>query len=316
MTEKEKMLSGQVYNAADPILLEELAQARLLVRRYNDLQPSETGKMTEILHELLGGMADDEAIINQPFRCDYGKQIRIGKRFFANFGFTVLDEAPVTIGDDCFIGPNVSIYTACHSTDPVERNSRREWALPVSIGNNVWIGGSVTILPGVTIGNGVTIGAGSVVTKDIPSGVVAVGNPCRIIKKLALQNLDMTSIETTKAPGAIGPYSQAVDSGAGLVFVSGQLPIDPSTGAFPEGGVKEQTRQSLLNASAILEAAGLSLASVVKTTVFLADMADFAAMNEVYAQFFKAPFPARSAVAVKTLPKGALVEIECIASAK
>ena len=190
MTEKEKMLSGRVYNAADPFLLEELAQARLLVRRYNDLQPSETGKMTEILHELLGGMADDEAIINQTFRCDYGKQIRIGKRFFANFGFTVLDEAPVTIGDDCFIGPNVSIYTACHSTDPVERNSRREWALPVSIGNNVWIGGSVTILPGVTIGDGVTIGAGSVVTKDIPSGVVAVGNPCRVIKKLATQNID------------------------------------------------------------------------------------------------------------------------------
>ena len=125
---------------------------------------------------------------------------------------------------------------------------------------------------------------------------------------------DMNSIETTQAPGAIGPYSQAVDSGAGLVFVSGQLPIDPLTGAFPEGGVREQTRQSLLNASAILEAAGLSLSHVVKTTVFLADMGDFADMNEVYAGFFRAPFPARSAVAVKTLPKGALVEIECIAA--
>ena len=124
----------------------------------------------------------------------------------------------------------------------------------------------------------------------------------------------MKSIQTLNAPAAIGPYSQAVDSGAGLVFVSGQLPIDPATGAFPEGGVKEQTRQSLTNASAILEEAGLGLGSVVKTTVFLADMADFAAMNEVYSQFFTAPFPARSAVAVKTLPKGALVEIECIAS--
>ena len=113
---------------------------------------------------------------------------------------------------------------------------------------------------------------------------------------------------------AIGPYSQAIDSGAGIVFVSGQLPIGPATGAFPEGGVKEQTRQSLTNAKAILEAAGLSLANVVKTTVFLADMGDFGAMNEVYAEFFKAPFPARSAVAVKTLPKGALVEIECIAA--
>lgn len=124
----------------------------------------------------------------------------------------------------------------------------------------------------------------------------------------------MKPICTKEAPAAIGPYSQAVDSGAGLVFVSGQLPIDPSTGAFPEGGVSEQTRQSLLNAQAILRAAGLEMADVVKTTVFLADMGDFAAMNAVYATFFSEPFPARSAVAVKTLPKGALVEIECIAS--
>ena len=124
----------------------------------------------------------------------------------------------------------------------------------------------------------------------------------------------MNAIQTTQAPAAIGPYSQAIDSGAGLVFVSGQLPIDPATGAFPEGGVQAQTRQSLTNARAILEAAGLSLQNVVKTTVFLADMADFAAMNEIYAQFFAAPYPARSAVAVKTLPKGALVEIECIAA--
>ena len=124
----------------------------------------------------------------------------------------------------------------------------------------------------------------------------------------------MKPISTPNAPAAIGPYSQAVDSGAGFVFLSGQLPIDPATGAFPEGGVREQTRQSLLNARAILQAAGLDLANVVKTTVFLADMGDFAAMNEVYAQFFSEPFPARSAVAVKTLPKGALVEIECIAA--
>ena len=124
----------------------------------------------------------------------------------------------------------------------------------------------------------------------------------------------MNAIQTTQAPAAIGPYSQAIDSGAGLVFVSGQLPIDPATGAFPQGGVQEQTRQSLTNARAILEAAGLGLNNVVKTTVFLADMADFAAMNEIYAQFFAAPYPARSAVAVKTLPKGALVEIECIAA--
>ena len=123
----------------------------------------------------------------------------------------------------------------------------------------------------------------------------------------------MKSIQTDQAPAAIGPYSQAIDSGAGLVFVSGQIPIDPSTGTFVPGGIREQTRQSLTNAQAILAAAGLGLGNIVKTTVFLADMGDFAAMNEVYAQFFAAPYPARSAVAVKTLPKGALVEIECIA---
>ena len=124
----------------------------------------------------------------------------------------------------------------------------------------------------------------------------------------------MKPISTDKAPAAIGPYSQAIDSGAGLVFLSGQIPIDPATGSFAEGGIKEQTRQSLLNAQAILQAAGLSLSNVVKTTVFLADMGDFAAMNEVYAQFFTEPFPARSAFAVKSLPKGALVEIECVAA--
>lgn len=124
----------------------------------------------------------------------------------------------------------------------------------------------------------------------------------------------MNAISTTKAPAAIGPYSQAIKVG-GLVFVSGQLPINPATGAFAEGGIKELTRQSLTNMKAILEDAGTSMVNVVKTTVFLADMNDFAAMNKVYAEFFAAPFPARSAVAVKTLPKGALVEIECIAQA-
>lgn len=184
MTEKEKMLSGQVYSAVDPQLLQELGETRLLVRQYNDLAPTQTGKMKELLKRMLGAVGDDEIIINQPFRCDYGKQIRVGRRFFANFNFTVLDEAPVTIGDDCFIGPNVSIYTACHDTDPVERNSRHEWAEPVTIGDSVWIGGNVTILPGVSIGDNVTIGAGSVVTKDIPDNVIAAGNPCRVIRRI------------------------------------------------------------------------------------------------------------------------------------
>ena len=122
----------------------------------------------------------------------------------------------------------------------------------------------------------------------------------------------MQAIHTEKAPKAIGPYSQAIKVGT-LVFASGQVPIVPATGEFVEGGIKEQTRQSLTNAKAILEEAGTSLSKVVKTTVYLSDMANFAAMNEVYAEFFTQPYPARSAVAVKTLPKNALVEVECIA---
>lgn len=122
----------------------------------------------------------------------------------------------------------------------------------------------------------------------------------------------MKVISTKKAPAAIGPYSQAIEVG-NLVYTSGQIPIDPATGVFVEGGIKEQTRQSLLNVKAVLAEAGLTMGDVVKTTVFMADMNDFADMNAVYAEFFAEPFPARSAVAVKTLPKGALVEIEVVA---
>lgn len=123
----------------------------------------------------------------------------------------------------------------------------------------------------------------------------------------------MKAISTNNAPAAIGPYSQAIEVN-GFVYASGQLPIDPATGVFPEGGIKEQTAQSIKNAQMILEAAGTDLKHVVKTTVYLANMSDFAAMNEVYSQFFTEPFPARSAVAVKDLPKGALVEVEVLAA--
>lgn len=123
----------------------------------------------------------------------------------------------------------------------------------------------------------------------------------------------MKALHSDNAPKAVGPYSQAIEAN-GFVFASGQLPIDPATNAFVEGGIKEQTRQSLTNAQSVLKAAGLDLSHVIKTTVFLSDMADFAAMNEVYAEFFNEPYPARSAIAVKTLPKNALVEVECIAA--
>ena len=183
-TEKEKMLSGEVYYACDPLLIKELNACKDLLQQYNNLRPTDLNARREMLQQILGA-CDEHVFINQPFYCDYGKHIRVGKRFFANFCLTVLDEAFVTIGDDCFIGPNVGIYTACHSTDPVERNTRQEWAKPVTIGHNCWIGGSVTILPGVTIGDNVTIGAGSVVVHDIPSNCVAVGNPARPVKEVA-----------------------------------------------------------------------------------------------------------------------------------
>ena len=183
MTEKEKMLAGEIYDACNPELLEELNAVKVLCQQYNNLLPTDFVARNQMLQQMLG-QADADTFINQPFYCDYGKQIRVGKRFFANFCLTILDEALVTFGDDCFVGPNVSIYTACHSTNPVERNTRQEWAKPVTIGNNVWIGGSVTILAGVTIGDNCTIGAGSVVTRDIPANSVVVGNPARVVKQV------------------------------------------------------------------------------------------------------------------------------------
>lgn len=178
-----KMLCGEEYDATDAYLLKLLNECKDKCWEYNQIRPTLLKERNDKLKEILAE-CDDDTFINQPFYCDYGTHIKVGKRFFANFNWTVLDEAMVTIGDDCFIGPNVSIYTACHSTDPTERNTRREWAKPVRIGNNCWLGGSVTILPGVTIGDNVSIGAGSVVLSDIPSDSVAVGNPCRVIKKI------------------------------------------------------------------------------------------------------------------------------------
>lgn len=183
MTEYEKMLMGEVYTAIDKEVLEKLNKVKDLCWEYNNIRPTLIKERNDKLHDILG-VCDSDTQINQPFYCDYGKHIKVGKRFFANFNFTVLDEAYVTIGDDCFIGPSVGIYTACHSTNPHERNTREEWARPVSIGNNCWIGGSVTILPGVTIGDNCTIGAGSVVVSSIPPNSIAVGNPARVVKRI------------------------------------------------------------------------------------------------------------------------------------
>lgn len=179
-----QMTGGEIYDATHPGLIRLLSATREKIRDFNDLRPSQTEEQQAILHELLGAHGRNMHF-NQPFRCDYGRNIFIGENFFANFNFTVLDEAEVRIGDNAFIGPNVSIYTACHPLDADSRNTGVEWAEPVTIGNNVWIGGSATILPGVTIGDNVVIGAGSVVTKDIPSDSLACGNPARVIREIS-----------------------------------------------------------------------------------------------------------------------------------
>lgn len=183
MTEREKMLAGHPYNASAPELIEELTRVKLLLQEYNTLLPSNREAMRLMLDKILGGHGERCTIL-QPFYCDYGKNIIVGEDFFANFGLTVLDEGIVKIGRNAFIGPNVSIYTACHPLDPVERNKATEWSRGVTIGDNVWIGGSVTICPGVTIGDNAVIGAGSVVVKNIPDNCVAVGNPARVVRQL------------------------------------------------------------------------------------------------------------------------------------
>ena len=177
-----KMLRGEVYDAGYSEFQKKLVDTRLIVREYNSTSPAETDKLSNILTQLLGSRGKN-CTINQPFRCDYGCNIYVGEDFFSNFNFTVLDEAEVRIGNHVFIGPNVSIYTACHPLDSKRRDTFVEWAEPVTIGNSVWIGGGVTILPGVTIGNGAVIGAGSVVTRDVEPYTLVAGNPARFIKK-------------------------------------------------------------------------------------------------------------------------------------
>lgn len=178
-----KMLAGEIYEAGHPEFLNRLMRTREILWEFNNLRPSQTDRMQLIIRELFG-VCGERFMINQPFRCDYGCNIYIGENFFANFNLTILDEAEVRFGDNVFIGPNVSIYTACHPLGAEERNTWVEWAEKVIIGNNVWIGGGATILPGVTIGDNVVIGAGSVVTKDVPSNVAVGGNPAKIIKRL------------------------------------------------------------------------------------------------------------------------------------
>ncbi len=185
--EWEKMLHGEIYDASNPEFLRRLEVTREKIWEFNNLHPSKKEERIALFRSIIGSCGETFHI-NRPLRCDYGCNIHIGNKFFANFNLTILDEATVTIGDNVFIGPNVSIYTACHPLEAEARNTGVEWAEPVTIGHSVWIGGSATILPGVTIGDNCVIGAGSVVTKDIPANTVAAGNPAKVIKRLMPQS--------------------------------------------------------------------------------------------------------------------------------
>ncbi|MDG2916817.1 sugar O-acetyltransferase [Bisgaard Taxon 10/6] len=182
MSEKDRMLAGELFNPFETELAKAKFQAQALLHEINHLHPAETQKKTSLFQQLLQTHLDDFTI-ELPFRCDYGFNIAIGKNFYANFNCTILDGAAVTIGNHVMFGPNVSLFATTH---PVEPNYRRRgvFALPINIGDNVWIGGNSVVMPNMNIGNNVVIGAGSVVTRDIPDNCIAVGNPCRVLRKL------------------------------------------------------------------------------------------------------------------------------------
>lgn len=184
MTEKEKMKKQMLYDANyDKQLIKEREYAKDLCFDFNNTQPSDTEKQQAILKKLIG-KTKDSFCITAPFWCDYGYNIELGENFYANHNLVILDGAKVTFGDNVFIAPNCGFHTAGHPIDFERRNQGLEYAYPITVGDNVWIGAGVNVLPGVKIGNNVVIGSGSVVTKDIPDDSVAVGNPCRVIRKI------------------------------------------------------------------------------------------------------------------------------------
>ena len=190
ITEKEKAKAGVLYNANyDEQLLKERLVCRQKCQEYN-LIPVSLLNEKELFIKQLFAKVGTNPIIEQPFQCDYGYNIEVGNNFYSNVNLVILDGAKVTFGDNVFIAPNCGLYTAGHPLDAERRNEGLEYALPIVVGNNVWIGAGVSVLPGVTIWNNSVIGAGSVVTKDIPHGVIAVGNPCRVVRQITEDDKD------------------------------------------------------------------------------------------------------------------------------
>ena len=189
MNQKERMLAGLPYKAWLDGLSEDRLENKKRIFRFNNLEPGHFSEKDKLLKEILG-KTGERVNIEAPFHCDYGYNIQVGEDFFANYNFTVLDVGKVKIGANAQIAPNVSIYTAGHPIHPESRNSGYEYGIEITIGDNVWIGGNTCIMPGVKIGNNVVIGAGSVVTKDLPDNVIAVGNPCRVIREITEEDRD------------------------------------------------------------------------------------------------------------------------------
>jgi len=182
-TMRDRMLAGEPYIADDPVLGEESRRAQRLAHQINTMDPNDGPGRRALLEELLGAFGEDSEI-RPPLQCDYGYQTTIGARSFVNWGVTFLDVAAVTIGDDVQVGPNVQFLTATHPLEPGPRREKWEAAQPIVIGDNVWLGGGVIVCPGVTIGADTVVGAGSVVTRDLPAGVLAVGSPARVVRDL------------------------------------------------------------------------------------------------------------------------------------
>ena len=189
MDQKERMLAGLPYKAWLDGLMEERLENQKRIYRFNLLPPDAFEEQDALIKEILG-KTGDRVHIMPPFHCDYGRNIEVGEDFFANYNLVILDVGKVKIGKNAQIAPNVAIYTAGHPIHPDSRNSGYEYGIPVTIGDNVWLGGNVCIMPGVTIGDNAVIGAGSVVTKDIPSNVIAAGNPCRVIRPITEADRD------------------------------------------------------------------------------------------------------------------------------
>lgn len=180
---RERMLAGDLYIADDPELARDSLRAIGLADRYNRTWAQDRSGAAGILRELLGGLGEDTEI-RAPLYVDYGKYLSVGARTFINYNLTALDVAPISIGDDVQIGPNVQLLTPTHPVEPGPRRDKLEAAEPITIGNNVWIGGGAIVLPGVTVGENSVIGAGAVVTRDVPANVVVVGNPARVVRDL------------------------------------------------------------------------------------------------------------------------------------